>query len=588
MKIKFLETIKKVISITLCYPMVLLTALIAAISAVYAIHLDHEENQFLYTKMSFVACLGISLFFGIHILSKKIGRIFILNGLGTLFLLWFYYYLPNSEQYFTVVNGYILAALFVLFHLFVSFSGFLQPKRELEFWQFNKQMFINFFLTMVFSGVLIVGTEIAIYAISELFDFNFKYTIYPKNLFFVGILGSVFIFLNFNYKEFGKLEKDEKYPAILQIFTQYILIPILLLYLLILYLYAIKILLKWELPRGWVSYLILIYSIIGILALLLVYPLKNISTKSWVKIFTKIFYYTLLPLLVLLFIAIITRILEYGFTEPRYFVLILSIWLCATVFYFILLPKASIKFIPFSLFLFGVFSLVFPYFNAFSVAERSQKKNLLLSLTKHDLLHNGKIDFTKKISLQEVNDVAGKFEFLHIRKQDAFLYSLISEQDMANFKEILVQKNKYISYTLQNYFKNITSKDTNQDLYFTIKTNNIHYSVEEKQELFFIDSYGNSEFTSSGDHFKIVSYNDYFKLVFNKQTIDLSPEIKKIIAKHSKKKETTLVDHIVFQKKIKDYSLIFLIKQIDYLKHKNEIKNISVKIEVIILIKKNN
>ena len=108
--------------------------------------------------------------------------------------------------------------------------------------------------------------------------------------------------------------------------------------------HAGKILINLGLPRVWVSYLILIYSVVGILALLLVHPLKEESAKSWVKVFSKIFYYTLIPLLVLLFVAIFTRILEYGYTEPRYFVLLLAIWL-TTVVLFYFYKKATIKFV---------------------------------------------------------------------------------------------------------------------------------------------------------------------------------------------------------------------------------------------------
>ena len=169
----------------------------------------------------------------------------------------------------------------------------------------------------------------------KLFDFNFNDRYYLETFYFLSIFGSSFIFLLFNEKGLLQLEKDGTYPVILKFFTQYILIPLLIIYAVILYFYSAKILLNWELPRGWVSYLILAYSVVGILALLLVHPLKQESTASWVRVFSRIFYFTLIPLLVLLFTAIFTRILEYGYTEPRYFVLLLAIWLTSVVFYFI-------------------------------------------------------------------------------------------------------------------------------------------------------------------------------------------------------------------------------------------------------------
>ncbi|NHW22516.1 DUF4153 domain-containing protein, partial [Escherichia coli] len=77
------------------------------------------------------------------------------------------------------------------------------------------------------------------------------------------------------------------------------------------------------------------YSLVGIFALLLVHPLKNENSKSWVKWFSKIFYFSLVPMLVLLFVAIFTRLFDYGVTESRYFVLLMAIWITLCTFYFI-------------------------------------------------------------------------------------------------------------------------------------------------------------------------------------------------------------------------------------------------------------
>ena len=96
---KFKEIWGKTDDIILRYPMVLTTALIAAISAVVAIEIDHQDNQFLVTKLAFAGCLGISLMFGIKMLSQRIGKSFLLEILRAAFLVWFYFYLPDSENH---------------------------------------------------------------------------------------------------------------------------------------------------------------------------------------------------------------------------------------------------------------------------------------------------------------------------------------------------------------------------------------------------------------------------------------------------------------------------------------------------------
>ncbi|MBK9320884.1 MAG: DUF4153 domain-containing protein [Bacteroidetes bacterium] len=114
---------------------------------------------------------------------------------------------------------------------------------------------------------------------------------------------------------FSRLEKENDYPNGLRIFTQFVLLPLVTIYLGILYVYELKILITMNWPRGWVSYLVIGFSTAGILALLLVWPLRNDDRYKWVKTFTRLFYIALLPLIALLFFSIYIRVKEYGITE---------------------------------------------------------------------------------------------------------------------------------------------------------------------------------------------------------------------------------------------------------------------------------
>lgn len=439
------------------YLMVLLMAFLGALSVICANELGSEANEhhFFYIKFAMVSLMGISLMFGLKMLSQRIGRELLLEVLGVLFLVGYFFLLPASEKDFSERYAYLLIPTAILLHLLVSFLPFFGKSRELNFWQYNKNLFINIFLTAVFTGVLTGGVELAIVAVDQLFDFNFDHKLYLHTFTFLGIFGSCFIFLLFNEKGLQYLERDGNYPIILKFFTQYILIPLLLIYAVILYFYSAKILLHWELPRGWVSYLVLAYSVVGILALLLVHPLKEVSAKSWVRVFSKIFYYTLIPLVVLLFVAIFTRILEYGYTEPRYFVLMLAIWLATVVLYFVFRKKATIQYIPMSLFACGLFSLTMPYLNTFAVAKRSQKAELKKILTEHHLLKNGTIDFNKKVSDTIADEVSGKFGFLAKRDEQDFLYHLLQPADQQLLAKAIRKKEFWnIQRIMQDQFTN--------------------------------------------------------------------------------------------------------------------------------------
>lgn len=565
---KFKEVFGKTGNVMREYPMVLVMAFLAAIAAICYINYDFNSRDysFFYLKFGLVAALGISVMYGLKMLSQRIGKEILLQLLGIVFLLFFYFLLPAKENQFTEVYAYLLIPTFILSHLLVSFIPFMGRKQELNFWQYNKNLFINIFLTGVFTGVLTGGIMLAILAVDNLFDFNFNSRYYSYTFNFLSIFGSCFIFLLFNEKGLTYLEKNGDYPVILKFFTQYVLVPLLLIYAVILYFYSAKILINWELPRGWVSYLILAYSVVGILAILLVHPLKENSTKSWVKIFSKIFYYTLAPLIILLFVAIFTRILEYGYTEPRYFVLLLALWLTTVVLYFIFAPQQTIKFVPVSLFVFGLFSLIFPYLNTFSVAKRSQKNELMKTLTQKNILENGKINFKKKISGEDADEISNKFNFLSKRNENNFLLTLLSAEAKSRFQKDTNEENSLRFSSIRSEFTASEYHNKESDLFNNyhntrLTSKNQTTDISQYRLLVKANTFENTVFEFENNRFELEAIRNpiyrKFTLIYNKQEINLLPEIEQLFKNAPRNGEQT-VENLSITKKVGNYELKIL------------------------------
>lgn len=593
MKSKLKEILGRAIYILQNYAFILLMALLAATS--FAIVIDNyemkEESINIYTRFGIVSSLGISLMFSLNILAERIGKKIFLNLLGIIFLVIYYqFFLPHDNKDFGTVHAVLLVVSFILTHLLVSFIAFMGKNNENSFWQYNKNLFINAVLTGIFTAVLVGGIMLAISAVDHLFDLKLDNKIYPRTFTFLSILGSCFIFLLFNEDGLKFLEKDENYPEILKFFVQFILIPLLIIYAVILYLYGGKILIQWDLPRGWVSYLILAYSLVGILALLLVFPLKEISAKSWVKGFSKIFYFALLPLLVLLFVAIFTRILEYGFTENRYYVLLLAIWLAVVVLYFTFGKKSNIKFIPISLFVFGLFSLIFPYFNTFSVAKNSQKNELQEILIKNNVLENGKVNFRKPVQDSVATEIANKFSFLNERKESEFLLNFISNQEQQKFKQILKnEQNITYSKVRSQFHKIIYNKDVEKGEKYNalrITTDDFGFDIKDYDKMFKVYNYDNKDFEYDGNSFALKGFNGNLTFYFNNKEINLSPDIQKIINQYKDQKGEVYTNQISLIKEVGNYELKFLIDEINYNKYTGNNGSYFISNEVIILIKK--
>lgn len=543
------------------YPLVLLMSFVMTFVVCYMIETENvkKENFFL-VKLLLTSSLGISLFFGIKMLSERVGKEILLSLGGFLLLAVYYFVLPNNEKQFTDRYIFVVFPMYVLSHLFVAFIPFVgKSYREKGFWEYNKNLFINFILTTIFTQVLILGVLLAILAVEKLFAFHFDEKIYPETGLSMAIFGSTFIFLLFNAKGLSNLEKESQYPVILKFFTQFVLIPLLIIYLVILYFYSGKILLAWELPRGWVTYLVMAFSIVGILALLLVYPLKEIKAKSWVVIFSKVFYYSLLPLLILLFTAIFTRVLQYGFTEARYYVLILAIWLATLTIYYIFYKKASIKFIPISLFCFGIFGLLFPFLNAFSVSVKSQKAELISLLNSEKLIENGKINFDKKISDTTANNILDKFEYLNERNEKPFLETLVPKtiQQKKEFKE------GYF-WNSSEYFSQITyAHDNNyQANLLTLRSSEGLIDIKGYDKALEITSLYRQSYDFDKMAIRVINENESSEKIIieiNNSSVDISPQINNLFAEKGKRIGTVDVEDLSITFELEKYSckLIF-------------------------------
>jgi hypothetical protein len=562
MKNKISLILSKVTALVLNYPLVLLMSLATVIVIVYGIETNpNNVEEYLLLRLGITFALGISSQFALKMLAQRIKNGLVWQLTGILFLIGFFFVFPSEEKNFSEVYGFIIVPTFILSHLLVAFISFTKNENEeTNFWQYNKNLFINLFLTAVFTGVLTSGVQLAILAVQELFNFDFKGEIYLETFASLSILGSTSIFLLFNESGLVYLEKEGSYPVVLKFFTQFILIPLLIIYVVILYFYCLKITINWELPRGWVSYLVLAYSIVGIFALLLVHPLHKEKAKSWIILFSKIFYYTLIPLILLLFVAIFTRVLQYGYTEARYFVLLISVWLTTVVFYFIFFKKATIKFIPISLFAFGVIALIFPYFNAFSVSKRSQENELKQILTNNKLMVNGLIDFKAPIADSLKNEVESKFEYLSQRSDKDYLKTYLDAKTKA-----LVEKDKY---WYNGLFKNVTYTNKGLDNYVRIYTKKNTYEIKEYQYILNSENRGNIETTIGKDLIKITNtynfQNPTFEIKINEEVKDIMPQIKAFCNKYKSASKDVLVDDLSFTVDFKNYQIKILFNSINW------------------------
>ena len=334
------------------------------------------------------------MFFCVSIISAKRG--FERSGLlgahvvAAVVLLAIYLSLPNAEHTHNTSIPYIRYGIFnLIVHLLVSFSPYIESGKLNGFWNFNKTLFIRILTSILYSGFLYVGLILALSALHLLFDIDIKDELYFELWIVIIGLFNTWFFLSGIPEDIEQLDHNREYPKGLKVFAQYVLLPLLVLYLIILYAYGAKITLLWDWPKGIVSYLISCVSVLGILTVLLFYPYGEMKENGWIRKSSRMFYLVLYPLIALLFFAIAMRISDYGMTINRYVIVLLGIWLTLVATYFTI-GKTNIKFIPMSLAItLGLMS--FGPWGMFSVSENSQVNRLVTILEDHDLLEGGKV-----------------------------------------------------------------------------------------------------------------------------------------------------------------------------------------------------
>jgi len=376
------------------YPISILFAAIAAFLLIVVTAEDGDGLEYLSPYL--IGCsMGISLFFAIHTALENntwpgyAKGLVMLLGLGVLWLI--VTDIKNQMDFATDESQAIqIFGYGLLTHLVVAFLPFIGNFKINAFWQYNKSLFIRAFTTVLYTGVLFAGLSGAILAITELFDVDFGGKIYGYLYFIMALPVSVIIFTAGVPTDIKELESSTDLPKGLRIFVQFILIPLVVLYLLILYAYMGKIIVQWSLPQGWVTILIMVFSVLGMLAMLLVHPYQHQKENGWVKWYTKGYYVALLPLLILQYVAIFTRIGDYGFTAPRWAVLAITVWLTWITLYNVFFKGRNIVLIPLTLFITAFLFLLGPLSHkSISISSQTVKINRLLTELK--MVKNGKL-----------------------------------------------------------------------------------------------------------------------------------------------------------------------------------------------------
>ena len=177
----------------------------------------------------------------------------------------------------------------------------------------------------------------------------------------------------------------------ISVLVNYVAVPVIAVYALILHAYAVKILIEGELPRGQIGIMVTIFAIGGTACWLIAWPWREQGTKL-LRLFMQGWFFLLIVPAVLLTMAIWRRLVDYGVTPDRYGIALVAVWVAALVLYLaIRRNRADMRAILGAVGVLLVVGSVGPM-GANGLTISSQFKRLVALLETSGVLKDGKIN----------------------------------------------------------------------------------------------------------------------------------------------------------------------------------------------------
>jgi len=429
---------------------ILLLSLVASALLFYAIELLKERNPLAWVKPWYLILAGFVF--------------------AVMFYLKF-----SSLAYINYSLRY--AHWIVIIGLFSLCAAYLAGNETNGFWQFNKKVFLRGILSWLYMAVLFGGISLAILAIEKLFEIKINHKVHEYIWIFATHLFWPLHFLSGIPENYAELNETDYYPRGLKLFAQYVFIPLACVYYAILYIYVAKIIITRQWPMGWVGWLTISASSLGLLTFLLLYPLARSAENVWIDKFLKMFSIAAVPLIFVLFVAAYKRVSQYGITEPRYFLFAAGLWFLSVFVYLILETKPDIRKILVSLAVMTILTTFGPW-GAYSLSLSSQMTRLEKKLSAAGLLKDGKIiKIAPLADSEKLYEIGSSLDYIvrehGIKPLEKYftedISSLNTKYTQSHWKQDILKE--LMSYMGQNYIMTWQRND--------IKTTYFHFIADK-------------------------------------------------------------------------------------------------------------
>lgn len=284
---------------------------------------------------------------------------------------------------------------------------------------------LKYGLSVLFSGGLALIAWILSLSIYNSIRYIFDVNLGSESLFMhyslviARMLVFSLLFLMFNQE---KESIGVKGNRLFEVLVNYVLSPALLIYAVILYLYFVKIVILWTLPKGNVAYIVLCF----VSATFVLKGCQLLLTRRYYDWFYNYASWYMIPALLMYWVGALYRIGQYGYTEDRVYLVVLGVFLTFCVCLFFSKQWGRYLYAAWgAIFLLSVFTYI-PGITAKDLGLYSQQNRFDKAAEKLRLFTpEGKISTTDNIDTEQAGKnyhiMYGSFRYLIKEKGESYM-----------------------------------------------------------------------------------------------------------------------------------------------------------------------
>lgn|GEM_PF-2627347 len=370
-----------------------------------------------------------------------------------------FFFVPSLEHF--VKDGNYFIWVMVLLPLWMLLLPFRIPNRP-----FSNRMLHTAWSVLVplfFGGVACLLLYLMEVSVELLFNVEGRWLrlAYDDSALVVMVLLVPLLFLGM-----VENEREMKLAKFFENLLHWVFTPALLLYTLLLFLYAGYILFLWELPKGNVAVMVFVFCLIAMIVKLL----RQFTEKQPFSWYFNAFSWISLPLLLLFWVGCIRRISDYGVTESRYYLLLCGLLMTLYVLLFLFRNRRGYFLLVGTAFLLVLAAVCIPPISAKACSIRSQEQRIRQTAAELGILND---DGTLKLGKPSVADSVYAKQHRIIYQSLNYLYDNKGNMEQfgiefpSEYSATLSETTKdYVTAWRENDLIEATNHYTNFSVYF--------------------------------------------------------------------------------------------------------------------------